>query len=260
MQGWMLLAGVLIGFSPTLLDWGRHLLHTPWARYAAVFPFLFVAAACREGDVRSDARATRWIVLALGLALGVEVVGAFLGTIRWARPAVALAVAFVCCHSAMASWRSAVLLLFAVPVPTAYMEIATPAWAALLALPGAHLWSALGLDLQLVDATLRSRSHTLVLAWTDGGLNLAPLLAGIGWYHGVRARSRLSRALAASAGLALLAPALQGLALAGAALATALGAAGGARTALSHLPWIATAMVGVGVSEWLVRDAEGAPR
>jgi hypothetical protein len=256
-QDGLLLAGVLIAFSPTLLDWAQHLVENPWARYAVVFPALFALAARQEEDVRPGAQGTGWIVLA---ALGVEVLAAFLGVIRLARPALALAVASVCRRGAMASWRAAALLFLAVPLPTRFMELATPAWTCALALPGVHLGSALGLDVELVDATLRSSSGAVVLSWTDAGLNLVPLLAGIGWYHGLRARSSLSRALGASAGLACLALPIQAAALTGAALATALGASQAAQAALPHLPWIATATIGIAAAEGLARRGEGAPR
>lgn len=245
----VLWSGLLIAFSPTLLDLFRHLAASSWARYALVFPGLFVRCALREDRTSHGFDGVVWV--ALGLAS--ELVAVLAGAVRWARPGLALAAFGLCRLQGFGSARSAVLLFLAVPAPAFLVRTGLPQILAQLGDSATWLAGAVGLEALRVGELLVDKPGGDLSIARHPGLSLIPLLVGIGWYQGILLERRLGRAAATSAALALLWPPIQALAFAAAVLAAAKG-----RTALSHalladLPWMTTAAIGIGVSEWQLR-------
>ena len=109
---WLLAAGLVVAFSPTWVDLGRHWVETPWARYALVFPPL-AAVAARRAPAAGASSGLGWI----GVGLAVELAAAFAGAIRWARPGLALSAFGWLRRGDFAAPRAATLLFFAVPAP-----------------------------------------------------------------------------------------------------------------------------------------------
>lgn len=235
-------AALLFAFLPALADLVRHQLETPWARYAAVFPLLALRCAWHERGARPALRrdAVLWIVAGLAILLA----GILMGRVRWGRVGAALAAIGWCRRFGLCSWRTQLLLLFAVPIPAAAMRLASPL-AGQLGSFAAALGAPLGIDVEPV-----------VLARYGSGLPLAALLAGLSWY-GSLLRARPARAaLLRAAGVSLLALPCQVLATLAAAVAAPWLGLSAARAALSQVPWLAATLVAVGVAERAARPAE----
>jgi hypothetical protein len=235
-------AALGFAFLPVLADLVRHLVLSPWARYAAVFPFLFARCALRErrrgtAPAAPAADAALWIVA----GLAVEVVAIFLGATRWGRFGLLLAAIGLCRRFGWGTWRTQVLLLFALPVPTALLRAAQP----------------LGTQLQSAVQTLLGDAWdpALALGRYGSGLPLAALLAGLGWYAAQLRALPLRAALTLAAGLAVAAVPLQMFALLLAALAApGLGADATRKALIQALP-LAVAAAGLVFAELRAREA-----
>jgi hypothetical protein len=218
----LLWAGLAAAFSPTILDLFRHWSEEPWSRYVLVFPVLFAVCARREPRAERGRAGLHWI--AVGLAL--EIVAAFHGAIRWARPGLALAAIGLCQRSGFGSPRDRVLLLFAVPAPA----FAVHAGYAVL-------------DTALLEPIASCRVHR-------GALALAPLLAGLAWYEAALCRRPLGRALAASGAAALTAVPIAALASFASCCAAASGLTRAAQWLAGPALWIPLTAVAIAIAEW----------
>jgi hypothetical protein len=239
-------ASVLVAFSPVLLDLVRHLIETPSAHYAALFPFLFARCALSESERPPERRdGYLWI----GLGMVVELVGIVAGATRIGRVGLALAAIGLCRRFAFASWSSLLLLALAVPLPSAVLKWLSPgAETALLSLASGGL-DALGLGIEVAGTRAFYGTQELVLERFDSGGALVPLLAGLSWYRSLMLGTPARTATARAAAAALLAIPLQIVALALALLTLPLGAGAAGRLALTHLPWMAVAAVGLAMTE-----------
>lgn len=229
-------AALTFAFLPVLVDLVRHLVMSPWARYAAVFPLLFVRAALHERHQRADAPGRRdgtpWIVA--GLAF--EALAIFLGATRMGRFGALLAAIGLCRRFGWGSWRSVWLLLFALPVPTALVKLAQP----------------LSYQLQaLADALVGGAGEVaaLSLGRYGSGMPLAVLMMGLGWYAALLRGLPIRRSVTLVAGLFVCALPLQLLGLVLAALAVPQLGSDAARPALLQGLPLATAGVGVLLAE-----------
>lgn len=226
---------LLFAFLPVLADLTRHLALSPWARYALLFPLLFVRAARREPGRTAPGRpdAALWVVAGLLIAA----VALFLGETRWGRLGLLCAVIGLCRRFGWGTWRSQALLLFAVPVPNTLLRAAQPLAELLSRIAGA-LVGPLGAD---VDA--------LWLGRYGSGLALAPLLAGLGWYAALLRDLPLRTGLRLAAGAGVVAVPLQLLALVTAAVAALVLGNGAARAALVNAPPLLAAVAGLVLAE-----------
>jgi hypothetical protein len=239
-------AGLAVAFSPTLLDLVRHMAENPWARYAALFPFLFARCAFSEPERPPERRdGYLWI----GLGMGVELLGIFAGATRIGRVGLALAAIGLCRRFAMASWPTLILLVLAVPLPSIVLRWISPGAENALSSVASGGLGALGLGIEFAGTRAFYGSQEFVLERFDSGGGLVPLLAGLSWYHslllGTPARAAALRAAAA----ALLAIPVQIAAIAFALLTLPLEAGAAGRLALTHLPWMAVAAVGLATTE-----------
>jgi hypothetical protein len=228
-------AALLFAFLPVLADLVRHLVLSPWARYAAIFPFLFVRCALRDRK-RGAAAATGpdaalWIVA----GLAIEAAAIFLGATRWGRAGALLAAVGLCRRFGWGTSRSQALLLAALPFPTAALREAQP----------------LASHMQALVQTLLGDAYdpALSLGRYGSGLTLAALLAGLGWYAALLRDFPTRKALTLAAGLAVLAIPLQALALLLAALAAPQVGADAARAALLKALPLAVAAAGILLAE-----------
>jgi hypothetical protein len=226
---------LLFAFLPVLADLTRHLALSPWARYALLFPVLFVRAARREGGRTAPGRpdAALWIVAGLLIAA----VALFLGETRWGRLGLLCAAIGLCRRFGWGSWRSQALLLFAVPVPNTLLRAAQPLAEPLSAVAGA-LVAPLGADVE-----------GLWLGRYGSGIALAPLLAGLGWYAALLRDLPLRAGVRLAAGASVLAVPLQLLALVAAAVAALFVGNAAARTLLVNAPSLVAAVAGLVLAE-----------
>lgn len=220
---------LLVAFSPVIVDLAGHQLANPWARYALWFPLLLaLCIGARSGPVP----ARRVGALLLGAGLALELFGVFAGAVRLGRPGLVLGAIGTGLCFGLARPRELLLAIFAIPVPAALMRAVSPA------LPEALL----------AVATLPLDSDGgLGLGFADSGLPLVALLAGLSWYHSLRARLPWPRAVARAALWALLGLPLQVAILAVAAAGLTLGIDAATAWPL-HASWLLVAPIGIAAS------------
>lgn len=182
----VLWSALAVALSPVLWDLGAHVIADPWAGYSAVFPLLLVLAA-RHGQRYEEPRATGYLLLAAGLF--VTLVGVGGGMDRLARPALPLAVIGLARLLGRPPLPVALLALGMVPVPSFVLAPVAAMVGPVLAGLAAMICGFLGLSLQAHGATLAGIKGTIELGYGDTGLPLAILLAGLGWYAGLRRAS-----------------------------------------------------------------------
>ncbi len=172
-------------FSPVLFDLVRSLTAVDRSWGIAVAPILIVL--CSRGEPASPRR-PRLGSVALVAGVALQILGIAGGA--WSVARLGLPVAF--CGLALATGRpslpAAALSLWIVPPPTAATSLVSSWLEAPLARFAAGVWSALGAGLTASGPLLRTPSGA-ELGIDEGGLRLAVLLAGMGWYAGVRARA-----------------------------------------------------------------------
>jgi hypothetical protein len=251
---WIALAAA---FSPVLADLVRHWLAIPWSRYSLVFPFL-LAARIRSEPARPAPASDGWIWIAAALAL--ELAAAAGGVTKLGRVALPLAVWGGCRLWGLAGPATAVLVVFAVPIPHALNELASPALETGLARLTVLAGRLFGATPQLLDPPeLQVGGEGLALTPADGGLSLVVLLAGLGWHAGLVLREGATASARRALAWAALGIPLQAAAIAGAAGVAAVSGAGVARALLSSAVWPAIALAGLARTRALARARRGAP-
>lgn len=170
---WLGLAA-LFALSPILLDWGLHLAQTPSARYAAIFPVLYLIGL--RHDSRAAARKDGYLLLALGVLLVILSVGG--GFTRWGRIAVPIILIAMVRLSGVGSIRGALTLLWFVPLPH---FIETRAWPELVLFYGETL-SQTPPILESARIILETGGGLLELRPSDAGLTLMASLSGISYF------------------------------------------------------------------------------
>lgn len=239
-----------ICFSPVLTDLARHLAAEPWARYVLLFPLLLARCARRE---RWDASSARMGAALLVIGLVVELLAVGGGVVRLGRLGLPLVVIGLSRAFGLFSLRTALLALWWVPLPHALVSLCSPAletaWLHLVAWP----LDLIGAEIRVEAALARAGGAVLALSGPDGGLPLAALLSGIGWYTAARLGDGLWRCLRRSASWALLAFPLQVAVLGLAAAGLLLGASGASLQLFLELFWIPVAVGGLLLGERHVR-------
>jgi hypothetical protein len=250
---WLLWAGLLFAFSPTLVDLARHMLDQPWARYAALFPFLFARAArARPAGVR---RRSGLLWVAFGMAL--ELFGILGGIPKIGRVGLVLAAVGLCRHLGWGEWREWVLLALSVPIPSLALFATSPGAEYALASAASACLNGLGVaGLEVSRSAVHYGGQELALTHFDSGMALVPLLGGISWYGSLRRRLPTRAALVRAIGTGLLGLPGQLVAVVLALLSLPLGAASAGRWALSELPWVIAAGVSLAVIEWGLHRGE----
>jgi hypothetical protein len=231
-----------ICFSPVLTDLARHLVAEPWARYVLLFPLLLARCALRE---RSDAPSARMGAVLLVIGLVVELVAVGGGFVRLGRLGLPLAVIGMSRAFGLLPQQTALLALWWVPIPHAVVSLHSPAletaWLHLAAWP----LDLIGADIGVGAALVRAGGGELALSDPDGGLPLAALLSGLGWYTSARLGEGLWRCLRRAVSWAVLAFPLQVTALGLAVAGLVLGVPGESLQLFLRLFWIPAAVAGL---------------
>lgn len=226
-MSYAVLAGALsIGLSPVLYEWGAHLRAEPATRYALIFPLLLLAA------VRRAPRERPWLRRGLpwlAAAAIVEVLAFMGGVPRYGRLALPLGVIGWLRASGLAPLPVALLAVWLVPVPRFAGQLGFGA--------PARLWSA------WANAWLPGSGDALALDPWDSGLRLIALLAGIGWFAGLRRQPRLGAAAGRAALYGLAGVPAQALGVLVAAALLAAGASGASLAWRVHGLWMASALL-----------------
>ncbi len=208
--GWQLAIwiGLLVAFSPVLLDLSAHVQEHPWARTSLIFPWLLWVAARRthsqpDGPTPATAGRMDWTLVFLGLA--IELVAIAGGSLRFGRVGLALAAYGLCRAFYSLRPEVAALLVWVLPIPRTLIDFVSPGletiWGQVVAavVPG--------VSLQTFDRfpVLASTSAHLPLSAIDGGIALAYGLAGLGWFRMVSRGGGFRQALFGSLRWAMLA-------------------------------------------------------
>lgn len=232
-----------VALSPSLVELAAHWLREPWSRYSALFAALWVACARSESLPRTP-RADGYLLVLLGVALGAVAVGGGMG--RFGRPGIALAVVGLARVLGAPSLPRALLAAWVVPVPNAVLAF-VPGVESVTAAGVAAVASGFGLELAarptLEGVELVAPAGGLALGPEHGGLPLAALLAGLGWYAVARRGGALPAAARGALRSAPWALALQPAAIALAAALLLAGAPGAAAALLQPGVWLAVAAV-----------------
>jgi len=242
----LLWLGLLVAFSPVLVNLVQHLEEEAWARYVLVFPFLLALCIAQDSS-RPRASALGYVALTLGILIELVAIGG--STMVYARPALPLAVIGLCAAFGLASTRTALLACWVIPVPHQVLRMVSPELETALLRPVTGLLDAVGAELRLEGSRVLAPAGELEVFDFDGGLTLVALLVGLGWYAGLRRRCGLFGILRRAVLWGALALQLQLLALLLALLALVLGAPSLGRCFLTHVLWVLVAAVGIAWTE-----------
>jgi hypothetical protein len=242
-----------VAFSPVLVNLASHLAAESWARYSLIFPPLLVWCALRE---REPPRASRdgFLWLALAIPLELLAVGSTMTTL--ARPGVPLAVIGTCRALGLTSGATALLALWMIPLPKFVSAFASPELETVLLRVAGAAVGLLGGEVSIEPSRAFAAGGELKVAHCDGGLPLAALLSGLGWYASLRAGAGLRACVRGAVTWGLLAFPLQALAVLLAVGMLVLGGPEVGRQLLSHGLWMAAAVAGLAWAERLrLREA-----
>jgi hypothetical protein len=242
----LLWLGLLVAFSPVLVDLAQHLGEEAWARYVLVFPFLLALCVARDGS-RPRGSALGYALLVPAILVELGAIGG--STMVSARPTLPLAVIGLCLAFGLARVRTALLALWLIPIPHRILRMPSPELETGLLSPLVGLLDALGAELRLEGSRVLAAAGELEFLDFDGGLTLVALLSGLGWYAGLRARKGLFGIVVRAISWGALAIPLQLLALLLALLALLLGEPAAGRFFLTHVLWIAVAVAGIAWAE-----------
>jgi hypothetical protein len=244
---WLALA---ICLSPVLVDLARHLAAEPWALYVLLFPPILARCALRE---RPDAPSARMGAALLAIALALELVAVGGGVERLGRLGLPLAVIGMSRAFGLLSWQAALLSLWWVPLPHFLLSLFSPAletvWLHVVAWP----LDRVGADIAVEAALVRAGAGELALSEPDGGLPLAALLSGLGWYASARLREGPWRCVRRAATWGAFAFPLQAAAVGLSAAGLVLGVPGESLQLFLQLFWIPTAAAGLLVGARCIR-------
>jgi len=251
----LLWGALAVALSPALLDLLQHWTGEPWAR-----PFLLVAAlgllAAWRDERHTPPRPLGYLLVAAGVALVLIAAGG--GMTRLGRPGLPLAIVGMALVVGRPVLPIALLSCWAVPPPKALLAALPPG------LETALGWAAIGVT-RAFEGTASFGKEGLVLDGAtlrldapDGGVPLALMLAGLGWWSRARLGGTVRDSLRAALRLAPWGLAAQALVLCLAFAMLAAGAAGGARALLDHAAWAVLAFALLAGAKQVARSA-GSP-
>lgn len=226
---WLCLA---VGLSPGLLELGRHVVATPWARYTVVVGGLLALAMAGDSSPRVPRR--RAGALLLGAAVCTQLLAAAIGPPALGRIAIPLGIIGLACWYGAPALRLAALSVFLVPVPYTLVSAASRGLESGLLQVAVVLVSPLTAGLETQGHVLSGVPSAFWVRPPHGGIPLAALFASAAGIQAVRAGKGLASAGAAVLLGAAVALPVQILALGIAVLLAASGRPVAAWTWLDH--------------------------
>ena len=181
----------------------------------------------------------------LAFACALELAGIASDSWSLARLAIPLGVLGLARFLGAPPLRAAALAFFAVPPPYFLTALLSPELEAAYGAAGSAVANALGLPVRTGIGTLDGPAGGIDLIAADGGVALAHMLAGIGWFGALRAGAGVARCATASVAWGLAAFPLQLAGVVAAAVATGAGAPAVGLFALRHALWPLAAAAGV---------------
>lgn len=226
-----LVLAALFALSPILFDWGLHLVDMPSARYAALFPVLYLIGLLRDKNdrIRNDG----YWVLAVALIIVILSVGG--GYTRWGRIAVPIAAVALARLCGYGTTRGALTMFWFVPLPHLLDLVVWPQ----LLLFYTSLVPGLDVGLEPTNLAIRS-SDGLILRISQGsaGLALMASLSGVRYFVGWQQQESLGRTFSRMIVWALAALPIQCISIILALLLLKSGSPGAAAACLYSTIWI----------------------
>jgi len=230
---WIALCAAL---SPSLVDLGGHWAARPWALASAIFAPLWLLATLRDRSPRRP-HADGYLLLALGLVVALGCAGG--GMARLGRPGIPLAILGLSRVLGRPTPARALIAAWMVPVPDALVNALSPGLESAIAAAAVALARGFGVDASFTDGQLAGPAGALVLGAADGGLPLAVLLGGLGWYRAASSGASIGAAAVAALRSAPWALPVQIVALCLACGLALAGASGLAADLLHYGVWMA---------------------
>jgi len=230
-------------FSPVLIQLANAIPEVPFGWSVLLAPVLMFAAASR---CERDAQPRRgWAPVLLIAGLLIELAGLAGGSPGIARLGLPISVVGLSLWTGAPRLMTALLVLWAVPIPGTLYGLTTPNLESAYARLSAAMIGALGADISASGPLIRSGAERLELDPYHSGIHLIFVITELSWYAAVRRGLSPIGALARTAGAALLAIPLQLFAVGVAVLLLVVGAPKVANFWLDHGVWLLTAVLGV---------------
>lgn len=192
-RGWVLWAGLLIGFSPVLHNLIELLWSEPRYRYVLLGPYLMtLLLAFRLGAAQVPQRARLGVAL---IAIGVagQTLGIVAGTWLIARLGLPLAMLGLSFFAGRPEPRTVALAFAAVPIPDSVMQATSPQLETALGVAASWVFGLVGIEFDGGGTLFLIGEQRFELMVGDNGMPTALLLAVFGWYSAVRQEAGLRR-------------------------------------------------------------------
>ncbi len=237
-------------FGPVLIQLANAIPEVPFGWSVLLAPVLMFAAALRrERKAQHCERKTQprrgWAPVLLIAGLLIELVGLAGGSPGIARLGLPISVVGLSLWTGVPRLMTALLVLWAVPIPGTLYGLTTPNLESAYARLGAAIMGALGADIGASGPLIRSGAERLELDPYHSGIHLIFVITELSWYAAVRRELSPMGALVRTTGSALLAIPLQLFAVSVAVLLLVAGAPEVANFWLDHGVWLLTAILGV---------------
>ncbi|MCH8083932.1 MAG: archaeosortase/exosortase family protein [Myxococcales bacterium] len=230
-------------FSPVLIQLANAIPKVPFGWSILLAPILIFAATSR--CERSAQPRRGWAPVLLIAGLLIELVGLAGGSPGIARLGLPISVVGLSLWTGVPRLMTALLVLWAIPIPGTLYGLTTPNLESAYARFGAAMMAALGAELSASGPLIRSGAERLELAPYHSGIHLIFLITELSWYAAVRKGLPPMVALARTTGTALLAIPLQLFAVWVAVLLLTAGLPEVANIWLDHGVWLLTAILGL---------------
>lgn len=229
-------------FSPVLIQLANAIPEVPFGWSVLLAPVLIFAAASRCGRKAQPRRGWALVLLVAGLL--IQLVGLGGGSPGIARLGLPISIVGLSLWTGVPRLMTALLALWAVPIPRAFFGLTTPNLESAYAQIGAAMTGALGIDISASGPLIRCGAARLELDPYHSGIHLIFVITELSWYAAVRKGLPPIAALARTAAAALLAIPLQVFAVWVAVLLLAAGSPEVANFWLDHGVWLLTAILG----------------
>jgi len=181
----------VVALSPVLTDLTRHAVTHPWARYSLIFFPLLIFASFTDQS-KAKPRGSGYLLVLV--ALVIVFLGAAGGQefIRFARSSIPLGVVGIALIFGRPSLAIALLSLWAVPLPNAALNLVEPALHKVLVSSAMFVGGPIS-SIDAMHADPLGRVADQPIQGFESVLVFIFVMAGLGWYAGVRKRFRIAR-------------------------------------------------------------------